>query len=491
MAPWVKMAMSVVPPPTSSRQTPRSFSSSDSTARDEASGCRMRSFTSSPQRRTHFTMFCAADTAPVTMCTLTSRRTPDMPIGSRTSSWPSMMNSWRRTCRICWSVGMLTARAVSIARSTSSALTSRSLIATIPVELKLRMWLPAMPTNAELILQSAISSASSSARWIAATVASMFTTTPFFRPFDSWPPMPRISSEPSARSSATRHATLEVPMSSATMRSLLSLAIVSAVQLRHAQGEAVGITQIHILVPARDPAERRGKRIDEAGQARLGTVGVAPKHDLQAAVQPELPGAALGKHHALELRAERRHRLGEAQVALRHFELGAGGGEEQRQARVGRAVEALAVGVHEPLAAPARERDVLFEAHFQPGGPDAAHRGPAHPGQRLETRAHLRRGHREEVAADMGARGRLDLRSRGLAERVGELDLGHREQRRAQQQRNTDEREREHRDAHQSPGREVEQARVIPHGPSPGCARRGPRRGCRWPSQPSAPGCGR
>jgi len=31
-----------------------------------------------------------------------------------------------------------------MARSTSSALTSRSLIATIPVELKLRMWLPAM-----------------------------------------------------------------------------------------------------------------------------------------------------------------------------------------------------------------------------------------------------------------------------------------------------------------------------------------------------------
>src|SRR3954462_3528653 len=61
---------------------------------------------------------------------------------------------------------MLTARAVSIARSTSSALTSRSLIATIPVELKLRMWLPAMPTNAELILQSAISSAFSGARRI-------------------------------------------------------------------------------------------------------------------------------------------------------------------------------------------------------------------------------------------------------------------------------------------------------------------------------------
>ncbi len=225
MAPWVKIATSVVPPPTSSRQTPRSFSSSSRTARAEASGCRIRSLTSRPQRRTHLMMFCAAATAPVTMCTFTSRRTPDMPIGSRTSSWPSTMNSWRSTCRICWSVGMFTARAVSRARSTSSAVTSRSLIATMPVELKLRMWLPAIPTNAEAILQSAISSASSRARWIAATVASMFTTTPFFSPFDSWLPRPSTSSAPSARSSATRHTTFAVPMSSATIRFLLSRAI--------------------------------------------------------------------------------------------------------------------------------------------------------------------------------------------------------------------------------------------------------------------------
>ena len=56
----------------------------------------------------------------------------------------------------------------------------------MPVELKLRMWLPAMPVKTRWILQSAISSASSSARWMAFTVASMFTTTPFFRPRDSW-----------------------------------------------------------------------------------------------------------------------------------------------------------------------------------------------------------------------------------------------------------------------------------------------------------------
>ena len=43
IAPSVNTAMSVVPPPMSIRQTPRSFSSSDSTAIAEASGCRIRS----------------------------------------------------------------------------------------------------------------------------------------------------------------------------------------------------------------------------------------------------------------------------------------------------------------------------------------------------------------------------------------------------------------------------------------------------------------
>ncbi len=95
----------------------------------------------------------------------------------------------------------------------------------MPVELKLRMWLPAMPVYADAILQSAISSASSSARWIADTVSSMLTTTPFLSPFDSCPPMPRISSVPSGCRSATSATTLVVPMSSPMMRFLCSLAM--------------------------------------------------------------------------------------------------------------------------------------------------------------------------------------------------------------------------------------------------------------------------
>jgi len=68
-----------------------------------------------------------------------------MPIGSRTPPWPSMMNSWVRICRICCSAGIGIARATSITRSTSSGETSFSLIATVPLELKLLMWLPASP----------------------------------------------------------------------------------------------------------------------------------------------------------------------------------------------------------------------------------------------------------------------------------------------------------------------------------------------------------
>ena len=145
IAPLANTAMSVVPPPMSIRQTPSSFSSSLSTAIAEASGCRITSLTSSPQRRTHLVMFSTADTAPVTMCTFTSSRTPLMPRGSRTSSWPSMMNSCGRMCRICWSLGMAIALAVSTTRSMSACVTSFSLIATMPLELRLRMWLPATP----------------------------------------------------------------------------------------------------------------------------------------------------------------------------------------------------------------------------------------------------------------------------------------------------------------------------------------------------------
>ena len=86
MAPLAKMAMSVVPPPTSTRQTPSSFSSSESVASELASGCSTMSATLRPVRCAHFTMFWAEETAPVTMRALASSRTPLIPTGSFTPS---------------------------------------------------------------------------------------------------------------------------------------------------------------------------------------------------------------------------------------------------------------------------------------------------------------------------------------------------------------------------------------------------------------------
>ena len=97
-------------------------------------------------------------------------------------------------------------------------MTSRSRIATTPWEFRLRTWLPAMPAYTEWISQPAMSSASSTARWIDCTVDSMLTTTPFFRPREGCEPRPMTSIAPSAATSPTSATTLEVPMSRPTMR---------------------------------------------------------------------------------------------------------------------------------------------------------------------------------------------------------------------------------------------------------------------------------
>jgi len=98
----------------------------------EATCSSTMSATSRSQRLQHLTMFWAEDTAPVTMCTFASRRTPLMPMGSRMPSWLSMMYSCGRMCRIFWSAGMFMALAASMTRSTSSWATSLFLVATTP-----------------------------------------------------------------------------------------------------------------------------------------------------------------------------------------------------------------------------------------------------------------------------------------------------------------------------------------------------------------------
>src|SRR6266404_4297371 len=174
-------------------------------------------------------------------------------------------------CSTCWSVGIGIAFAVSITRSTSCCVTSRSLIATMPRELMLLMWLPAMPVKTSLILQSAISSASSSARWIALTVASMLTTTPFLRPLDGWPPMPIISNPPFGLTSATIAAIFDVPMSRPTISFLFSLALLinlSPLSSRRPRGPAAAPLGLRIELQFRD-AHRETIRIAQVDVIQL------------------------------------------------------------------------------------------------------------------------------------------------------------------------------------------------------------------------------
>ena len=66
----------------STNATPNSRSWSLRTASAEANGSSTMSATFRPVRLQHLIMFCAEVTAPVTMCTFASKRTPDMPKGS-------------------------------------------------------------------------------------------------------------------------------------------------------------------------------------------------------------------------------------------------------------------------------------------------------------------------------------------------------------------------------------------------------------------------
>src|SRR3546814_2366260 len=93
----------------------------------------------------------------------------------------------------------------------------------MPGELRHCTWLPEIDAYTERISQPAISSASSTARWIDCTVDSMSTTTPRLSPRDSCEPMPMTSIGLPGEYSPTSATTLEVPMSRPTMGSLSPL----------------------------------------------------------------------------------------------------------------------------------------------------------------------------------------------------------------------------------------------------------------------------
>ncbi len=136
------------------------------------------------------------------------------------------------------------------------------------------MWLPAMPVKASLIWQAAISSASSSARRIDCTVASMLTTTPLRSPCEAACPSPMTWKRPSGSASATATTTLEVPISSPTIRSLVSVLMDQRVlgslgRARRGSGETVGIAGVDARRRSADARDDHRVGGNDVGQALL------------------------------------------------------------------------------------------------------------------------------------------------------------------------------------------------------------------------------
>src|SRR5205807_9118446 len=81
----------------------------------EARGSSTVSATTTPARFTAVIRFCVAVAEPVTICTLTSRRCPTIPTGSRILSWASTTNSCGSTCSTSRSSASVISRAASTA----------------------------------------------------------------------------------------------------------------------------------------------------------------------------------------------------------------------------------------------------------------------------------------------------------------------------------------------------------------------------------------
>src|SRR6186713_309803 len=249
-----------------------------------------------------------------------------------------MMYSCGSTCRMRWSAGMATALAASITCVTSTSVTSRSRIATTPCEFRLRTWLPAIPANTEWISHPAISSASSTARWIDCTVDSMLTTTPFLRPRDGCEPMPSTSMPPSAFTSPTSATTFDVPMSRPTIKPLSDrLAMVRNIlvgELRDRRAtppncKTVGVAHVDIVDVGRALRDDLDGRRHESFEAIVDLPAAEPHGD--AVGEIELPRPA-------RIEAQRRDAhagLGDAplrgEVTLCDFVFRAVGAGELRQ----------------------------------------------------------------------------------------------------------------------------------------------------------------
>src|SRR5712692_5477709 len=230
---------------------------------------------------------------------------------------------------------MLMARAASRTRAMSPCFTSLSFTATTPCELKPRMWPPAMPAYTDAIAHPAISSASSTARRMEDTVASMLITTPLRRPREGCVPMP-MTSIPSGPTSPTMQQIFVVPMSSPTTSSpfFCAMEFPSSAYGRHelrgyplgprlavqidarrvlaAAGERrpelrepvqlqrqIVRSEAHLLQPGRFPGERGEPSVllqPRLRKRRPGqTLGAPRLEQAQRRVQPQLRGAAIAQ----------------------------------------------------------------------------------------------------------------------------------------------------------------------------------------------------
>src|SRR6266403_2988487 len=311
---------------------------------------------------------------------------------------------------------MATALAASITRSTSPCTTSLSLMATMPCELRLRTWLPAMPAYTEWISQPAINSASSTARWMDCTVDSILTTTPFFRPREGWLPMPMISSAPSVLISPTMATTLLVPMSRPTnrfrserfamYRCSLDVGIVGMFG-RHrcrdrgiapADGEPIGVAHVDVgnFIHSMRNDLRCG--VDEAVDAFADFApSQAHRHP---AVDIHLPRAALVEAQRRNAHARLEHPPLDRQVALRDLGLRALGAAQAGQFRGDmrrRSYEEFAARIQETRLAPARGGGLLDHGHMHAVGPAALNASAPNPQTHTATNAPRRMGRRHSI----------------------------------------------------------------------------------------------
>ena len=273
-------------------------------------------------------------------------------------------------------------------------------------------------------------------------------------------------------------------MSRATMRFLLSRAFAAQpFELRNPHRKAVGVAQVHVLVPSRGiRAERRRVGARRSARAALRRRRLAPELECSPLVELDLPGAARGQAPAHEPRRRAAPALRRsARSAARSRVACRPAPTNTRQLAVGGAVEDLAVRVHQAAACPSARAARAPRASLPAGRATRGAPTRAHPGQLLRARRAAARGPARRNCRRCVARTTASISARVVC-RSGCVSSTsrHREQRRAQHQRDSPPRRTRATAMPTSvPARRLSTRGLIPHARPPGSSRTGPRRRCR------------